>query len=80
MKNVTVEECLNLQKKFKKYCETAEQHEFPLLMMVDLKMSATIQHIEEIGVIENQKGIRAMFRVVLRTIGEDFSEYLEEVK
>ena len=46
--------------------------------MINLKMDATMEHIKEAGKVENQKDIRAMFRVVLRTIGEDPTEYEEE--
>lgn len=80
MKEITIQDCLDLQKKFKQYCDRAEQHEFPLLMMIDLKMATSIEKIREDGKVENQEDIRAMFRVVLRAIGEDFSEYDEIVK
>ena len=54
MKEITVQDCLELKNKFDQYCQTAEQHEFPML------------------------AIRAMFRVVLKLIGQDFSEYIEK--
>lgn len=78
MKAITVQDCEDLKQKFDKYCETAEQHQFPLLLMINLKMDATMEHIKEAGKVENQKDIRAMFRVVLRVIGEDPTEYKEE--
>lgn len=43
--------------------------------MVGIPMGNTIDKIVKAGKVENQKDTRAMFRVVLRTIGEDFSEY-----
>ena len=46
--------------------------------MIDLKMQATLEKIEEAGAVENQKDMRAMFRVVLKTIGESDEEYQEE--
>lgn len=77
MKEITVADCLELKKKFQKYCETAEQHEFALLAMVNIKMDTTIAQIQAAQKVENQTDTRAMFRVVLRLIGEDFSEYEE---
>ena len=37
-----------------------------------------MEHIRDAGEVTNQKDIRAMFRVVLRAIGEDPTEYEEE--
>ena len=79
MKENTVQDCLDLQQKFKNYCNRAEQHQFPLLLMIDVKMTSTIEKILEVNKVENQKDIRAMFSVVLKTIGEGFSEYQEGV-
>lgn len=78
MKKITVADCLELKEKFQKYCETAEQHEFALLAMVNIKMDTTIAQIQAAQKVENQTDTRAMFRVVLRLIGEDFSEYDEK--
>lgn len=78
MKEITVEDCRKLRSDFEAYCETAQQHQFPLLLMIDLKMQATLEKVEEAGVVENQKDMRAMFRVVLKTIGESDEEYQEE--
>ena len=77
MKEITVQDCLSLQKKFNSYTETAEQHQFAMLLMVDIKLQATIERIKEVGKVENQKDARAMFRVVLQIIGEDYSQYEE---
>ena len=78
MKHITVEDCRNLKKKFEKYCETAEQHEFVMLLITQFNMDETIKQIEKDGEVKNQKDVRAMFRVVLSLIGEDKSEYEEE--
>ena len=78
MKIITVQDCEELKQKFDKYCETAEQHEFPILAIINMKMDATMEHIRDAGEVADQKDIRAMFRVVLRTIGEDSTEYQEE--
>jgi hypothetical protein len=75
MKTITIEDCHKLEKKFRKYTKTAEQHEFPLLLMVDMKMTQTIMDYESAGEIVDQESANAMFRVVLKTIGEDYSEY-----
>lgn len=77
MKEITVEDCRELRKKFERYCNNAQQHQFPLLLMIDMKMQATLEKIEEAGAVENQKDMRAMFRVVLKTIGESDEEYQE---
>lgn len=78
MKQITVEDCVNLEEQFDAYCETAEQREFPMLFMVEQRLKLTVQHIQSVGKVENQHDIRAMFRVVLNMIGKDFSEYVEE--
>lgn len=78
MKIITVQDCEELKQKFDKYCETAEQHEFLILAIINMKMDATMEHIRDAGEVTNQKDIRAMFRVVLRAIGEDPTEYEEE--
>lgn len=77
MKEITVEDCRELRKKFEGYCNIAQQHEFPLLLMIDMKMQATLEKIEEAGAVEDQGDMRAMFRVVLKTIGESDEEYQE---
>ena len=78
MKIITVEDCRKLRERFLKYCDTAEQHQFPLLATINFKMDNTLKDIEAEGEVKNQKDTRAMFRVVLRVIGEDFSDYKEE--
>ena len=78
MKTITIEDCKELQNKFDSYTDTAEQHEFPILLIVDLKLRHTIEQYEEAGCIDDQEQARAMFRVVLKIIGKDYSEYEEE--
>ncbi len=77
---ITVQDCEELYRRFIEYTETAEQHEFPLLAAVNVKLDVTMQKLRQTGVVEDQKDIRAMFRVVLKTIGEDFSAYQEETE
>ena len=74
---ITVGDCENLYQRFMKYTETAEQHEFPLLAMINLKLDATMKRVRETGAVWSQKDARAMFRVVLRVIGGDASAYEE---
>lgn len=77
MQEITVQDCEELKRKFDDYCENAEQHQFPLLLMINLKMDATLEHIRAAGKVENQKDTRAMFRIVLKAIGEDATKYQE---
>lgn len=78
MKMITVQDCEDLKQKFDRYCETAEQHEFGKLVIINLPLDATMARIRAAGEVTDQKDIRAMFRVVLRAIGEDPTEYEEE--
>lgn len=80
MKKVTLEDCKNLQKKFKEYTHHAEQYEFVILAMIDVRLEATIKAIEKYPnlIDEGQDNLNAMFRVVLKAIGEDSSEYKKE--
>lgn len=78
MKEITVDDVLELQNKFAKYCDQAEQHEFPMLLMIQIRLDKTVDMIQKAGVVEDQKDVRAMFRVVLKTIGENYEEYVEE--
>jgi len=77
MKEITIQNCEELYGKFSKYCETAEQHEFPILATVNLRLDATMEYIRKTNKMIDQKQARAMFRVVLKVIGEDCSEYEE---
>lgn len=78
MKEITIKDCIDLKDKFLKYTETAEQHEFPLLLMIHLKLDNTIEQYEREGQITDQVDARAMFRVVLKIIGEDYSDYIDK--
>lgn len=79
-KEITVKDCDELHAKFMKYTETAEQHEFPLLAMINFRLDDTLARLRASGVVKNQKEARAMFRVVLKAIGEDASAYEEVVE
>ena len=79
MKTITIEDCKELYNEFIRYADNAEQYEIPMLLMVDLKLRQTIEQYELDG-IEDQKEARAMFRVVLKIIGKDYSEYEEETE
>lgn len=80
MKKITVADCLELQKLFEKYCDTAEQHEFIKLILIQSRMDKYISRLQRVGKIEDQKEANAMFRVVLGAIGKDFSDYKEGMK
>lgn len=69
VKEITVEDCLNLQKKFQKYCK--------LILVMDTIIQKTIDKIVECGKVEDQSEVRSMFRVVLKYIGEDPTTYNE---
>ena len=69
--NITKEDILNLQKELKEYCNSAEQHEFMKLTMVDIMLEKNIQHLDTI----DNKARNAMFRVIYKLIGKDYSEY-----
>lgn len=78
MKTITVQDYLNLSEKFKKYCETAQQHEFRKLFIIQKMLDQEIKSITKKGVVEDQEDARDTFRVVLKYIGGDISDYLEE--
>ena len=78
MKEITKQDCFDLKAKFDKYCETAEQHQFPLLLMVNIKLDQTLDDIKKLNKLPSQETCRAMFRVVLKVIGEDYSAYEEK--
>ena len=78
MKQITIADCLELQKLFEKYCETAEQHDFIKLILIQSRIDKYISRLHHIGKIKNQNQANAMFRVVLGAIGKDFSDYEEE--
>lgn len=69
--NITNEDVLNLQKEFKEYCEHAEQHEFAKLTMIAFMLERNIQNLNSI----DNTARNAMFRVIYKLIGKDYSEY-----
>lgn len=77
-KEITVKDCEELVQKFIAYTETAEQHEFPILIIIQTKLYKTMREISKAREVTDQKEARAMFRVVLKAIGEDASEYRED--
>ena len=77
MKTITIEDCRNLKNKFERYCETAEQYEFVPLTILQMKLDKTLETIEKDGMIKDQKEARAMFRTILRIIGENADDYKE---
>lgn len=78
MKTVTIEDCERLRDAFHDYAETAEQHEFMTLVLIDIKLQQTMEHYHKAGKVTNQQEARTMCRVILRIIGKDYSEYKEE--
>lgn len=77
MKTITVDDVLELRDKFDKYCERAEQHQIPILAILQMKFNTTVEHIQMVGEILNQEDARAMFRAVLQFMGEDAKDYEE---
>ena len=76
MKKITLEDCRKLKRDFDNYCETAEQHEFISLLWIGTKLDKTLECVEEFGVSDGiQDELNAMFRVVLKKIGLDVSDY-----
>lgn len=60
-KTITLKDCRNLYDKFIVYTETAEQHEFPILVKAQLMMEASLKKWEN---EVDQKEAAAMFRVI----------------
>lgn len=75
MKEITLEDCKELQEKFQDFTKNAEQHTFPMLLL-DMMLSTTISQYEETGI--DQASARSMFRSVLQVIGEDYSMYIDD--
>lgn len=78
IKEITLEDVRDLRKQFEKYTETAEQHEFPTLITLDLRMKATLEEYEKAGKVTDQEDARAMFYVVLQVIGGDYKKYAKD--
>ena len=69
MSVITREDCEHLRAKFDAYVKIAEQHEFVRLVMVDIMLKDTWEDLDN-QLKNNQKDLRAMFRVTLTLIGE----------
>ena len=65
-KTITLKDCRNLYDKFIVYTETAEQHEFPILVKAQLMMEASLKKWEN---EVDQKEAAAMFRVIKKITG-----------
>lgn len=74
--NITKEDVLKLREEFNEYADRAEQHKFPLLALMNIKIDKTIEHFSETSI----KDLNAMFRVIYGVIGKDKTDYLEEQK
>ena len=70
--NITKEDVVNLREEFLRYTATAEQHEFIRLLFIHKKLDKTIELFDSMPMEE----LNAMFRVVYKTIGRDFSEFV----
>ena len=81
MSVITRENCEHLREKFNAYAEIAEQHEFVRLMAVDAMLEKTWKDLDN-QLKNNQKDLRAMFRVILTLIGEaeTAKEYIDEIE
>ena len=79
MKVITRKDCEYLKEKFKAYIKVAEQHEFVRLMTIDIMLEKTWKDLDN-QLKNNQKDLRAMFRVILKLIGasEIAKEYAED--
>lgn len=75
MADITIQDCEELYEKFTEYTHTAEQDEFPALAMVNMMLDSTKLRNWDIS----QKEKRSMFRVVLKVMGKDCSDYEEGV-
>ena len=61
--NITIQDCVDLHKKFLAFADRAEQHSFIQLFQIDIMMEHSIKKWEETGVID-QGEAKTMFRVV----------------
>ena len=65
-KQITLSDCQELYDKFLIYTETAEQHEFPILVKLQLMMEASLEKWKD---PLNQAEAAAMFRVIKKVTG-----------
>lgn len=72
--NITKEDVLALREELLQYAEKAEQHEFPQILFVHIKIDQSIDQFDKLS----DKDLNAMFRVIYGIIGKDFSEYKED--
>lgn len=63
---ITLKDCQDLYERFIKYTETAEQHEFPILIKLQLMMEHSLKLWQD---PINQEEAAAMFRVVEKVTG-----------
>ena len=75
MKEITHNDILQLRHSFKEYCNTAEQHQFPILLMIDINMQRTLRYYQNPNRAIDQGNMNAMFRAVLKVMGKDYSAY-----
>lgn len=78
MKKITFKDCEELKRRFDRYRDTAEQHEYTTLLMVDIPLRNTIDGMRgKQDLDEYQETLNTMFRVVLRVMGneEEAKEY-----
>ena len=61
--NITIQDCVDLHKKFLAFADRAEQHSFIQLFQIDIMMEHSIKKWEEEGVVD-QGEAKTMFRVV----------------
>lgn len=61
---ITLQDTIILYEEFKEFTQTASQHMFPMLALLDVKIERTIYHFNE----TSQKELEAMFRVINKVI------------
>ena len=72
-KQIEEKDLVDIIGKFEKYTETAEQHEFSILAMIQFG----IQKTDVSEIVKDQEEAKAMYRAIAKTIGEDYSEFEE---
>lgn len=77
MPEIKVEDCKKLREEYMEFCNRQEQHAFPMLAAINVRIDVTIKALEEDANALPQKELRAMFRTILKIMGKDYSEYNE---
>lgn len=77
-KEITMQDCLDLKSEFDAYFNIGEKNQISLIVLVYPLLVDTIESIKNKGRVENQKDIRAMFRVIKMIMGKDYSKYKEQ--